>query len=120
MKTRQLSKREHLIHLVQNGTGRIITVAGVIAKNKNSRGMFNLRMGVAIKSPEDEFASHVGHDKAIGRAVRKDMKIMVANEAMVENVLLGIGKRIEERVLTGQRPYVQIENYNLPAKAVFK
>ena len=110
---RKLSSRESMVHIMEDD--RVITIAGIRAKNRNIDGNFNVRVGVSIASPLDEFEHSVGFDKALGRAEGKQMKIKVSSLEIMQDALLNIGKRVVDRICLGERPYKVVPSYDIPA-----
>ena len=110
---RKLSNREYMVHIMEED--RVITIAGIRANNRNVDGNFNVRVGVSIASPLDDFEHTVGFDKALGRAEAKNMKVKIDSPDIMKEVLLNIGQRVVDRIDLGERPYRVIPIYNIPA-----
>lgn len=110
---RKLNRREHMVHIMEDD--RVITIAGIRANNRNVDGNFNVRVGVSIASPMDEFEHSVGFDKALGRAEAKNMRVKIDSPDIMKQVLLNIGQRVVSRIDNDVRPFKVVPSYEIPA-----
>lgn len=114
MKNRKLESREAMVHIMEGD--RVITIAGIRASHRNVKGDYNVRLGVAITSPDDEFEYETGFNKALGRAnARGGMKCSVTDKVIMNEALLFIGQKISKRIKEDVRPFLAIPSYEIPS-----
>lgn len=115
MKNCKLESREAMVHIMEDD--RVITIAGIRASHRNVRGDYNVRIGVAITSPEDHFEYETGFNKALGRADKRGgMKCSVDDKAIMNEALLFIGQKVSKRIQENKRPFLEVPSYEIPPR----
>ena len=102
MKNCKLESREAMVHIMEDD--RVITIAGIRASHRNVRGDYNVRIGVAITSPEDHFEYETG------------FKCSVDDKAIMNEALLFIGQKVSKRIQENKRPFLEVPSYEIPPR----